>query len=96
MPQKRVPSLRLHKACGRAVVELNGHRVYLCKCDHPDRNTKYHALLAQWERAGRRYPFGTLDATPPPQNDISVVEVLGEYSDHAKPCGRHVLAKSPG
>ena len=83
MPQKRVPSLRLHKASGRAFVELNGHRVYLCRWNHEDQNTKYHSILAEWERAGRRYPFEPVDV-PIRQNDISVVEVLAAYSDHAK------------
>jgi len=82
MPRKS-PKLRLHKASGRAFVELNGHRVYLCKWDHPDQNTKYHSILAEWERAGRRYPFEPVDV-PIQQNDISVVEILAAYSDHAK------------
>jgi integrase len=83
MPHKRVPSLRLHKATQTAYVELSGHRIYLCKWEHPERDARYHALLAQWERAGRRYPFDALD-TPPPQNDISVVEVLAAYAEHAR------------
>lgn len=52
MPRKAgslTPELRLHKGSNTAFVELNGHRVYLCKWEHPDRNTKYRSILARWE-----------------------------------------------
>jgi len=31
MPRTTHPKLRLHKATQTAYVELNGHRIYLCK-----------------------------------------------------------------
>jgi len=83
MPRNTHPKLRLHKATQTAYVKLNGHRIYLCKWDHPNRQQKYFSILAEWERAGRRYPFEPV-ATHIEQDDMSVVEVLAAYSEHAK------------
>ncbi|HQY87644.1 MAG TPA: hypothetical protein PK402_03230 [Tepidisphaeraceae bacterium] len=51
-----VPTYRLHKSTGRAVVTLNGRDWPLGEYDTPDSKQRYHALIARW-LAGNRAPL---------------------------------------
>lgn len=46
---KRVPSYRLHKPTGQAVVTLDGKDCYLGKHGSPDSHRKYAALISEWQ-----------------------------------------------
>ena len=56
---KRVPSYRLHKPSGRAVVTLNGKDHYLGEYGSAESREAYNRLLLQWESAGRSLSFGS-------------------------------------
>jgi hypothetical protein len=52
----RVPSYRLHKASGQAVVTLDGKDHYLGKHGTPESQAKYERLLALYLANGRALP----------------------------------------
>jgi len=73
---RRVPSLRLHKASGQAYVVLSGKAFYCGKPDDPAAEQRYHKALAEWMAAGRQLP-----ANP---NTITVKELLARFWTHAE------------
>src|SRR5258708_5971840 len=75
----RVPSYRLHKPTGQAVVTLKGTDHYLGKHGTPESRRFYDRLLAEYlaTRAGK-----TSVAAPP--SDLTINELLVSYWDHAQ------------
>ena len=73
MPRK-LPSYRLHKASGQAVVTLTGVDFYLGRHGTKASRQKYEALIAEWLANDRR---------PPDKGDgpplLSVIEVAAAY-----------------
>lgn len=55
----RVPSYRLHKPTGQAVVTLCGKDYYLGKHGSKESKQAYKRLIAEWESAGRSPAFGS-------------------------------------
>ena len=49
-----VPSYRLHKQSGQALVTLNGRDVLLGKHDSPDSRQEYNRVIAEWLANGRQ------------------------------------------
>ncbi|HET6325523.1 MAG TPA: hypothetical protein VFG04_12660, partial [Planctomycetaceae bacterium] len=47
----RVPTYRLHKARGLAVVTINGRNHYLGPFGSPESHARYAALIAEWQRS---------------------------------------------
>ncbi len=82
MPKKKpkrppkTPKYRLHKASGQGYVELDGRNIYLGKYELPETRTAYHAKIAEWEANGRTLPV--------PPEEITVVELLARFWEHAK------------
>lgn len=74
--QTKVPSLRVHKASGRAFVELNHRRIYLGPHGEPETQERYHATIAEWIANGRRLPVDP--------NQVTVTEVCLAYWEHAQ------------
>jgi integrase len=82
--RKSVPSYRLHRQSGQAVVTLtdglgNRRDVLLGRHDSPESHAEYRRVLAEWEAAGRRLP------TPvsAPAN-LTVNEMLVAFWSHAE------------
>ena len=46
MTPRKVPSYRLHKASGQAVVVLNGTSIYLGPFDSPESRARYDRVVA--------------------------------------------------
>jgi hypothetical protein len=66
MPQQKVPSIpsyRLHKPTGLAVVRLNGQDFYLGRHGEEPGRTEYERLISEWLANGRRLPL-ELTTTP--------------------------------
>lgn len=76
----RIPSYRLHKATGLAVVRLRGHDVYLGRHGTPESKAEYESVIAEW-LAGHRSV--ALDRTSRPASDPSVNELILAYMEHA-------------
>jgi len=72
----RVPSLRLHKASGRAYVVLSGKAVYCGRYGDPEAQAQYHQVIAEWLAAGQQLP-----ADPA---TITVKELLARFWTYAE------------
>jgi integrase len=94
MPTKpRIPSYRLHKASGQAVVVLNGMSVYLGKWNTPMSRVEYERVIAEWLANSRRLPrdreCSSCSPTPADPNDLRVSELILAFFEHAKKHYRH-------
>ncbi len=76
---QRVPSYRLHKPSGQAVVTLAGHDVYLGRHDTPESRAEYDRLIAEWLTTGRR----SMAAEGSAGSDLTVSEMMLSYLGHA-------------
>jgi hypothetical protein len=74
----KLPSYRLHKAKGSAVVTLNGRDHYLGPYNSPESRAGYDRIIAEWLAGGRRL---ATEATPA---DLTIVEVLNHFWPHAE------------
>jgi len=76
----RIPSYRLHKPSGQAVVTLNGKDFYLGKYDTPESRAEYERMLAEWLANGRTLPGGGAGGPA----DITVAEVVAAHHTFAQ------------
>ena len=67
----KVPSYRLHKQSGQAIVTLNGRDRLFGKFGTLESQTEYNRLIAEWLVAGRQLP--------PRTDRIFVSEVLSAF-----------------
>jgi integrase len=74
----RLPSYRLHKPSGLAVVSIGGRDLYLGKFDSPESRAEYDRLMAEWLTTGRR-PIAAETASGA---DLTVNEMLEAYNSH--------------
>jgi integrase len=84
-PRKSVPSYRLHRQSGQAVVTLpdgfGGRRdVLLGPHATPESRQEYLRVLAEWEANGRRLPPRGAEVCAP---DLTVNELAAAYWKHA-------------
>ena len=75
----RLPSYRLHKPTGLAVVTIAGRDVYLGRHDTTESRAEYDRLIAEWLANGRTIPRRLAGNG----SDISVNELLLKYLDYA-------------
>lgn len=75
----RVPSYRLHKPNGQAVVTFGGRDRYLGKHGTPESRAEYDRLVAEWLMTGRRL----MASDGPGESDLTVSEMLLAYLKHA-------------
>ena len=73
---RRVPSLRFHKASGQSYVVLSGKAIYCGKPDDPATQQRYHQAIAEWLAAGQQ-PI----ANP---MTITIKELLAWFWTHAE------------
>jgi len=73
---RRVPSLRTHKASGQAYVVLSGKAIYCGKPGEPATEQRYDKALSEWLAAGRQLP--------PERASITVKELLARFWIHAE------------
>ena len=77
----RVPSYRLHKARGLAVVTLDGRDFYLGEHGTDDSRERYNALISEWmKRANSAAP---LTAPTSPRSSLTIGELALKYIQHA-------------
>jgi hypothetical protein len=75
----RLPTYRLHKPTGLAVVSIGGRDVYLGRHESPESRAEYDRIIAEWLATGRR-PITADSASP---TDLSVNEMMLAYLRHA-------------
>ena len=73
----RIPSYRLHKPSGRAVVTINGKELYLGVYDSPESQAAYKREIAEW-LANHQLEIGPASSTR------TVNEILLAYIRHAQ------------
>ncbi|MCG3181430.1 MAG: hypothetical protein BIFFINMI_03823 [Phycisphaerae bacterium] len=74
---RRVPSLRTHKASGQAYVVLDGQAVYLGKAENAEEiQQRYRQVLAEWQTSGNQLPVES--------EVITVKELLSRFWAHAE------------
>ncbi len=49
---RRIPSYRLHKSSGQAIVTLDGRDIYLGDHESDESREKYNRLIAEWIAGG--------------------------------------------
>jgi len=76
----RVPSYRLHKPSGQAVVRLSGRDVYLGPHGSPESRTEYERVVGEWLANGRRAPETRRGATA----GRTITEIVVAYTEYAQ------------
>jgi integrase len=78
MPAKarKIPSYRLHKPTGQAVVRLDGRDHYLGKHGSDESHEKYRRIIAEWLTAGRAKSPAPADSTVPAAGTTTVNDVI--------------------
>ena len=85
----RIPSYRLHKPSGRAVVRLNGRDFYLGKHGTPESHANYNRVVSEWTSNFRQLPCNDGD---PNASALTICEIalpyLGFVEQHYRKHGR--------
>ena len=74
---RRIPSYRLHKSSGRAVVTIDGRDYFLGRHGTEESHQRYNQLIGEWLSHGCRMP---ITAHP----HLTVLEVIATFWHHAK------------
>ena len=78
-----LPSYRLHKPKGLAVVRLNGRDIYLGKYGTAESKTAYERVITEWLANGKRLPpERTIAASS--SNATTVNDLILAFMEHAK------------
>src|SRR5438552_715957 len=80
--RRKVPSYRLHKSSGRAVVTLSGRDCFLGRYGTPESRQKYDRLIAEWLSQDRRTPQSPAAAAATDQ--LTIVELMAKFWTHAQ------------
>ena len=80
---KKLPSYRLHKVSGHAVVTLNGRDHYLGPHGSPESVDAYKRLIGEWTTAGPAATAATSTASPTAA-DFRICELLAAYLEYAE------------
>jgi integrase len=80
----RIPSYRLHKASGQAVVVLNGISHYLGKFRSPASQAEYERVIAEWLASHRLPPVSSVPPSPAagapsPNSPLTIADLLSRY-----------------
>lgn len=85
MPRLRfkIPSYRLHKARGLAVVTLDGQDHYLGAYDSAESRAEYNRLIADWLKQRNTQLPQELVALPA-ATEITIIELIAKYLEHSE------------
>ena len=78
MPKKNIPSYRLHKPTGQAIVSLDGKMFYLEKYKNKESRAKYEELIADFLANGKKLP-----PTRGKGDGITIEELVIQFLEHA-------------
>jgi integrase len=81
LTDSKVPSYRLHKQSGQAIVTLNGADVLLGKFGTVASKSEYNQRIAEWLANGRQRPVASAD--------LSIAELIARYRVHVTAYYRH-------
>jgi integrase len=87
---RKVPSYRLHKPTGQAVVRLDGRDIYLGKHGSDESQEKYRRTIAEWLTIGQAKAPTPTDSQGPVIDQRTVNDlILAFLTRHADPYYRH-------
>jgi integrase len=81
LTDSRVPSYRLHRQSGQAIVSLCGRDILLGKHGTAASKAEYSRRISEWIAAGRQ--------TPAASADLSIAELIARYKLHVEAYYRH-------
>ncbi len=76
---RRIPTYRLHRGSGQAVVTLSGKDFYLGPHSSTESKRRYQRLIAEYLADRETFLVKQVH-----QNDLTMAEIIAAYSDHAK------------
>ncbi|HEY2158049.1 MAG TPA: hypothetical protein VGH33_20640 [Isosphaeraceae bacterium] len=79
----RLPSYRLHKSDGRALVTIHGRDIYLGRHGTAQSRAEYERVIAEWLANGKGRPRAPTRPTAPAPDEPAVVEVIAAFMRHA-------------
>lgn len=81
----RLPSYRLHKASGQAVVTLDGREFYLGLHNTEESRDRYKLIIQEWLACQKRLPpTGPTGSRLRPATDITLNEIFLPYWEHVQ------------
>src|SRR5689334_13193096 len=81
---RKLPSYRLHKGTGQAVVTLDGRDRYLGKFGTPESRAGYERLIAEWLAYRRTSRTADALSAGGACSDLTVNEILLAFWQHAE------------
>lgn len=81
MPQspQKIPSYRLHRASGQAIVTLSGKDIYLGRHDTPASHRKYEQVVSEWLANHRQPPASSKTGAEPDTAGLNVESLFVAY-----------------
>jgi integrase len=80
----RLPSYRLHKSDGRALVTIHGRDIYLGRHGTPESRAEYERVIAEWLAHGKGRTGARPRPAAPAPDELAVVEVVAAFMRHAE------------
>jgi len=79
---KKLPSYRLHKPTGQAVVTLSGRDHYWGKFGTPNSHNKYQRLIGEWSIVKTQQDSNSIQSQPP--HDLRICELFIAYIEFSQ------------
>ena len=80
----KVPSYRLHKATGQAIVTIRGKMFYLGRFGSVESRAEYNRIIAEWLAQGPGASAPTRSDPSSHPADLTIVELINRYREHAR------------
>ena len=80
--QTRLPSYRLHKASGQAIVAIRGRMFYLGRYGSDESRAEYKRIVAEWLAISPEAP--PPKTLKPGQHDLRICELINAYRGHVE------------
>jgi hypothetical protein len=74
--RERIPTYRLHRSSGNAVVTLNSRDIYLGPHGSAESRAEYNRVVAEWLSNQRQ--------GPPTSSNLTIVELVARYFPHVQ------------
>jgi integrase len=80
----RIPSYRLHKPTGQAIVAIRGKMFYLGPYGSVESRAEYNRIIAEWLAQGSAALSSQAQSGPDAGSDLRIAELILAYWEHAQ------------